>query len=133
MTDPRTEAVVGVVRGMSKGSPKPMLKRVQFELDEAGVPGEFAESDLVEMLTSSDVNGLPATSSTSSSRSGTRRPTRVVDGLLAEHAGPPQGDPERARALPNVTRKDQPRLPRQHDRCGGDLGQARRLGPLVHE
>lgn len=56
MTDPHTEAVVGVVRGMSKGSPKPMLKRIQFELDEADIPGEFTESDLVEKLTSSDVN-----------------------------------------------------------------------------
>ena len=56
MTDPHTEAVVGVVRGMSKGSPKPMLKRIQFELEEADAPGEFTESDLVEKLTSSDVN-----------------------------------------------------------------------------
>jgi len=56
VTDPYTEAIVGVVRGMSKGNPKPMLKRIQFELDEAGVVGEFSESGLVEKLTSSDVN-----------------------------------------------------------------------------
>ncbi|SMO49238.1 Z1 domain-containing protein [Propioniciclava tarda] len=56
MTDLYTEAVVGVVRGMSKGSPKPMLKRVQFELDETDVRGDFTESDLVEKLTSADVN-----------------------------------------------------------------------------
>ena len=56
MTDAYTEAVVGVVRGMSKGSPKPMLKRVQFELDDADVTGDFTEADLVEKLTSADVN-----------------------------------------------------------------------------
>ena len=41
MTDPYTEAVVAAVRSMSKASPKPMLKRVQFELEDAGVAGEF--------------------------------------------------------------------------------------------
>ncbi|WOP19300.1 Z1 domain-containing protein [Raineyella sp. LH-20] len=56
MSDPYTEAVVSVVRGMSKGSPKPMLRRVQFELGEAGVPGEYTEADLVGILTSGDVN-----------------------------------------------------------------------------
>lgn len=56
MTDQYTEAVVGVIRGMSKASPKPMLKRVQFELDDAGVTDDFTESDLVQMLTSTDVN-----------------------------------------------------------------------------
>ncbi|VEP41853.1 MULTISPECIES: Z1 domain-containing protein [Tessaracoccus] len=56
MTDPYTEAVVAAVRSMSKASPKPMLKRVQFELEDAGVTGEFTESDLVAKLTSADVN-----------------------------------------------------------------------------
>jgi hypothetical protein len=56
VTNPYTEAVVGVVRGMSKASPKPMLRRVQFELSEAGVEGEFTEDELVDLLTSSDVN-----------------------------------------------------------------------------
>lgn len=56
MTDPYTEAVVAAVRSMSKASPKHMLKRVQFELDDAGASGEFTESDLVAKLTSSDVN-----------------------------------------------------------------------------
>lgn len=55
MTDPYSEAVVGVVRGMSKASPKPMLKRIQFELVESAVSGEFTEVDLVEKLTS-DLN-----------------------------------------------------------------------------
>jgi len=41
---------------MSKASPKPMLKRVQFELEDAGVTAEFTESDLVAKLTSADVN-----------------------------------------------------------------------------
>jgi len=54
--DPYTEAVVAAVRSMSKASPKPMLKRVQFELEDAGVTGEFTESDLVAKLTSADVN-----------------------------------------------------------------------------
>lgn len=56
MTDPYTEAVVAAVRSMSKASPKPMLKRVQFELEDAGVTSDFIESDLVAMLTSADVN-----------------------------------------------------------------------------
>ncbi len=56
MTDPHTEAIVGVVRGMSKGNPKPMLKRVQFELDEAAVTADFTELALIEKLTSADVN-----------------------------------------------------------------------------
>lgn len=56
MIDTNTGAIVGVVRSMSKSAPKPMLKRVQFELDEAGVPEGFSESDLVDALTSSDVN-----------------------------------------------------------------------------
>ena len=56
MTDPYTEAVVAAVRSMSKASPKPMLKRVQFELEDAGVTAEFTESDLVAKLTSADVN-----------------------------------------------------------------------------
>lgn len=56
MTDPFTEAVVGIVRGMSKGAPKSMLRRVQFELEEAGVTSEFTEGDLVDKLTAADVN-----------------------------------------------------------------------------
>lgn len=56
MTDPYAEAIVSVVRGMSKSEPKPMLKRVQFELDDAKVTEEFNEADLVELLTSDDVN-----------------------------------------------------------------------------
>lgn len=56
MIEPYTEIVVGIVRGMSKSNPKPMLKRAQFELDEAGVTDPFTESDLVDKLTSPDVN-----------------------------------------------------------------------------
>ena len=57
MIDPYTEAIVGVVRGMSKSEPKPMLKRVRFELDDAGVSGDYSEKDLVDAVTSNDVNG----------------------------------------------------------------------------
>lgn len=56
MTDPYTDAVVSVVRGMSKSDPKPMLKRVQFELEDAGVSEDFSETALVEAITSTDVN-----------------------------------------------------------------------------
>lgn len=56
MTDPYTEAIVGVVRGMSKGNPKPMLKRVQFELEDAEITDKFTEAELVELLTSTDLN-----------------------------------------------------------------------------
>ncbi|PXW31256.1 UNVERIFIED_CONTAM: Z1 domain-containing protein [Williamsia faeni] len=56
MTDPYTDAIVSVVRSMSKSEPKPMLKRVQFELDDAGVSDDFPESDLVDTLTSPDLN-----------------------------------------------------------------------------
>ncbi|NCD16049.1 MAG: endonuclease [Actinobacteria bacterium] len=56
MPDPYTEAVVAAVRSMSKASPKPMLKRVRFELEDAGVTGEFTESDVVAKLTSADLN-----------------------------------------------------------------------------
>ncbi|MDF3337898.1 Z1 domain-containing protein [Mycolicibacterium septicum] len=56
MGDTYTDAIVSVVRSMSKGEPKPMLKRVRFELDDAGVSDEFAETDLVGAITSTDVN-----------------------------------------------------------------------------
>lgn len=56
MTDPYTQAVVGVVLGMSKSGPKGMLTRIRFELDDAGVTGDPSESELVDMLTSADVN-----------------------------------------------------------------------------
>lgn len=56
MTDPYTDAIVGVVRGMSKSEPKPMLKRVRFELDDAGVSADYSEMDLVAAITSTDVN-----------------------------------------------------------------------------
>ena len=56
MSDPYTDAVVSVVRGMSKGAPKPILRRVQFELEEASVISECTEASLVEKLTSPDVN-----------------------------------------------------------------------------
>jgi len=51
-----TDAIVSVVRGMSKGSPKPMLKRVRFELEDAGVEDSFTESDLVEIFAGGGVN-----------------------------------------------------------------------------
>src|SRR6185312_4906759 len=41
---------------MSKSEAKPMLKRVQFELGEAGVGDDFGEHDLVAKLASEDVN-----------------------------------------------------------------------------
>ncbi|MBD0022533.1 Z1 domain-containing protein [Gordonia sp. (in: high G+C Gram-positive bacteria)] len=56
MTDPYTDAIVSVVRGMSKSEPKPMLKRVRFELDDAGVGDDFSETDLVDAITSADSN-----------------------------------------------------------------------------
>ena len=56
MTDPYTDAIVGVVRGMSKSEPKPMLKRVQFELDDASVSDDYSEKELVAAITSTDVN-----------------------------------------------------------------------------
>ncbi|OBB45418.1 Z1 domain-containing protein [Mycobacterium sp. 852002-51961_SCH5331710] len=56
MTDTYTDAIVSVVRGMSKSEPKPMLKRVRFELEEADVSDDFAEAALVEAITSTDVN-----------------------------------------------------------------------------
>lgn len=56
MTDPYTDAIVGVVRGMSKSEPKPMLKRVRFELDDAGVSADYSEKELVAAITSTDVN-----------------------------------------------------------------------------
>jgi hypothetical protein len=56
VTDPYTDAVVGVVRGMSKSDPKPVLKRVRFELEDAGVADDYSEMDLVNAITSADVN-----------------------------------------------------------------------------
>lgn len=56
MTDTYTDAIVSVVRGMSKGEPKPMLKRVRFELEDAGVDDDFAEINLADAITSTDVN-----------------------------------------------------------------------------
>lgn len=56
MTDTYTDAIVSVVRGMSKSEPKPMLKRVRFELEEAGIGDDFAETGLVGAITSTDVN-----------------------------------------------------------------------------
>jgi hypothetical protein len=56
VTDPYTDAIVGVVRGMSKSEPKPMLKRVRFELDDAGVSDDYSEKDLVAAITSTEVN-----------------------------------------------------------------------------
>ncbi|WP_418003007.1 Z1 domain-containing protein [Mycobacterium sp. PDNC021] len=56
MTDTYTNAIVSVVRGMSKSEPKLMLKRVRFELEEAGVGDDFAETSLVDAITSTDVN-----------------------------------------------------------------------------
>lgn len=56
MTDPYTDAVVSVVRSMSKSEPKPMMRRVLFELEDAGVGEDFEEEDLVGRITSSDVN-----------------------------------------------------------------------------
>lgn len=56
MTDPYTDAIVGVVRGMSKSDPKPMLKRVRFELEDAGVADDYSEHDLIDALASTDVN-----------------------------------------------------------------------------
>lgn len=56
MTDTYTDAIVSVVRGMSKSEPKPMLKRVRFELEEADISDDFAEPALVEAITSTDVN-----------------------------------------------------------------------------
>ena len=50
MTDPYTEAIVGVVRGMSKGNPKPMLKRVQFELEDAEITDKFTEAELNKLF-----------------------------------------------------------------------------------
>ncbi|WP_043456915.1 Z1 domain-containing protein [Gordonia polyisoprenivorans] len=41
---------------MSKSEPKPMLKRVRFELDDAGVSEDFAEEALVDAITSANVN-----------------------------------------------------------------------------
>lgn len=56
MTDTYTDAIVSVVRGMSKSEPKPMLKRVRFELEEANADADFAEAGLVDAITSTDVN-----------------------------------------------------------------------------
>lgn len=56
MTDPYTDAIVSVVRSMSKSEPKPMLKRVRFELDDAGVSDDYPEENLVAAVTSTDVN-----------------------------------------------------------------------------
>lgn len=56
MIDPYTDAIVSVVRGMSKSEPKPMLKRVRFELDDVGVADHYSEQELVEAITSTDVN-----------------------------------------------------------------------------
>lgn len=56
MTEAYTDAVVSVTRSMSKSDPKPMLRRVVFELDEAGITDDYTESDLVDALTSPDVN-----------------------------------------------------------------------------
>ncbi|WP_244970681.1 Z1 domain-containing protein [Gordonia jinghuaiqii] len=41
---------------MSKSDPKPMLKRVCFELDDAGINAVFSENDLVDAIAASDVN-----------------------------------------------------------------------------
>ncbi|MEU0312299.1 Z1 domain-containing protein [Nocardioides sp. NPDC006273] len=56
MSDPYTDAIVSAVRGMSKGAPKSMLKRVLLELEDAGVGDDYSEQDLVEAITSADVN-----------------------------------------------------------------------------
>lgn len=56
MTDVYTDAIVSAVRGMSKSEPKPMLKRVRFELEEANADADFAETDLVDAITTADVN-----------------------------------------------------------------------------
>jgi hypothetical protein len=56
VTDTYTDAIVSVVRSMSKSEPKPMLKRVRFELEEAGVGDDFAETGLVDAISSTDVN-----------------------------------------------------------------------------
>lgn len=56
MTDTYTDAIVSVVRGMSKSEPKPMLKRVRFELEDAGVGDDFTEIGLVDAITATDVN-----------------------------------------------------------------------------
>lgn len=56
MSDPYTDAIVSAVRGMSKGAPKSMLKRVLLELEDAGVGDNYSEQDLVEAITSADVN-----------------------------------------------------------------------------
>jgi hypothetical protein len=56
VTDQYTVAIVGVVRSMSKSEPKPMLKRVRFELEDAGVSDNYSEKDLVAAVTSTNVN-----------------------------------------------------------------------------
>jgi hypothetical protein len=56
VTDPYTDAVVSVVRSMSKSEPKPMLRRVLFELEDAGAGHDFGEDDLLARITSADVN-----------------------------------------------------------------------------
>jgi hypothetical protein len=56
VADTYTDAIVSVVRSMSKSEPKPMLKRVRFELEEASVNDDFAETALVDAITSTDVN-----------------------------------------------------------------------------
>lgn len=56
MADTYSNAIVSVVRGMSKSEPKLMLKRVRFELEEAGISDGFEEIDLVEAITTTDVN-----------------------------------------------------------------------------
>lgn len=56
MTDARSAAVVTVVRGMNKSTPKPMLRRVQFELEELDPTLDIDEVTLVSKLTSADVN-----------------------------------------------------------------------------
>ncbi|MEV0950870.1 Z1 domain-containing protein [Promicromonospora sp. NPDC050249] len=55
MSDPYSVAIVGVTRGMSKSDPKPMLKRVAFELDDAGISG-YSEAELVDAITAPDAN-----------------------------------------------------------------------------
>jgi hypothetical protein len=56
VTDQYTDAIVSVVRSMTKSEPKPMLRRVRFELEDAGVSDDYSEKDLVAAVTSTDVN-----------------------------------------------------------------------------
>ena len=56
MTTTYTDAIVSAIRGMSKGEPKGVLKRVRFELSDDGVMEDYTESQLVELITSVDVN-----------------------------------------------------------------------------